>query len=353
MKRFLLFIFIVSKLLPYNGYGQSLSVREFLNVFSPSPKKFDSYLGKKNFVSISKWFQNDTIINTYSLKTKKKARGTVSVTRIIETYQKGKDFSFAFNTSSQEEYTDAKKELRKEGFFCGNEDDTCNTSLFFQRKNISVLVNTIIKEDCDTVYSFLFHEEELPLPASIHYAEDLLQFSSHEYLISVFGEKNVKKDLYYFSEKEINRCSILFPRTKRQAVFIWKDEANLCQLSSVIIGGNIPTANSISYKEVIAENNWMSKDGVYLGMSLNSLSKLNGNDFKFYGKNSEFPFMVVPENSGAINFKRNVVVLGCLSPNGTRLLDKAIVHVNEALSDDPGMYVFMIMVLPPAISQIK
>jgi len=349
MKRFLLFIFIVSKLLPYNGYCQSLSAKEFLNVFSLSPKKFDSYLGKRKFVLIGKWFQNDTTITTYSLKTKKRAKDTVSVTRVIETYQKNKNFSFAFNTSSRHDYTDARKELKDAGFTCGNEDDSCISSLFFQRKNISVLVNTIIKGECDTLYSFLFHEEELPLATTIHYAEDLLQFSSHEYLVSVFGEKNVKKDLYYFSEKEINKCSILFPRTKRQAVFIWKDEANLCQLSSVIIGGNIPTANSINYKEVIAENNWMSKDGVYLGMSLNNLSKLNGNDFKFYGKHSEFPFMVVPENTGAVNFKKNVVVLGCLSPSGTRLLDNAIVHVNEALSDDPGMYVFMIMILPPAI----
>jgi hypothetical protein len=352
MKRFLLFIFIISTLLPSNGYGQSLLVKDFLNVSSLSPKKFNGYLSKRNFIPVSKWFQNDTIINTYRLKTKKRTKDT-SVTRIIETYQKDKNFSFAFNTSSRYEYTVGKKELKDEGFFCGNEDDTCNTSLFFQRKNISVLVNTIIKDECDTLYSFLFHEEELPLLASIHYAEDLLQFSSHEYLVGVFGEKNVKKDLYYFSEKEINRCSILFPRTKRQAVFIWKDEANLCQLSSVIIGGNIPTANSISYKEVIAENNWMSKDGVYLGMGLNNLAKLNGNDFKFYGKNSEFPFMVLPENTGAVNFKKNVVVLGCLSPNSTRLLDRTIVHVNEALSDDPGMYVFMIMIMPPAINSIK
>src|SRR5436190_12871900 len=128
MKRFLLFIFIVSKLLPYNGYGQSLSVKDFLNVFSLSPKKFDTYVGKRKFVLINKWFQNDTTITTYSLKTKKRTKDIVSVIRIIETYQKDKNFSFAFNTSSRHEYMDARKGLKDAEFTCGNEDDTCISS---------------------------------------------------------------------------------------------------------------------------------------------------------------------------------------------------------------------------------
>jgi hypothetical protein len=244
-----------------------------------------------------------------------------------------------------------KRELKDAGFVCGNESDSCNNPLLFQRKKISVLVNTIISDD--TLYSFLFHEEELPIPANIHYAEDLLCFTSHEYLVSVFGEKNVKKDLYYFSEKEINACSVLFPHTKRQAVFIWKDEVNLRQLSYVLLGGNMTTAGSIDYKEVIAENKWMSKEGVYSGMSLSNLTRLNGNDFKFYGKNSEFPLMVVPENTGSINFKKNMVVLGCLSLNGSPLLNKTMISSDEALGDNPGLYVFMIMLLPPATDQSK
>ena len=354
MKRFLLFIFIVSKLLLCNVYSQSLSVKDFLNVSSLSPKKFDNYISKKKFVPINKLFQNDTLISTYSLKTKKRRGDTASVRRIIETYQKDKSFSFAFHTSSRDEYTAARKGLKEAGFFCGNESDDCAAFFLYQRKNLSVLVNTIIEWD-DTLYSFLFHEEELPTLANIHYAEDLLRFASHEYLVSVFGEKNVKKDLYYFSEKEINKCSVLFSHTKRQAVFIWKDEVNLCQLSYILIGGNMPTGSSINYKDVIAENAWMSREGVYSGMGLANLTRLNGNDFNFYGKNSEFPLMVVPENTGTIDFKKNVVVLGCLSLGGSPLLNKQMISADEALTDNPGLYVFMIMILPHAgdVSKIK
>jgi hypothetical protein len=161
----------------------------------------------------------------------------------------------------------------------------------------------------------------------------------------------VRKDLYYFSEEEISKCSILFPNTKRQAVFIWKDEINLCELSYILIGGNMTTAGSVNYKDVIAENAWMSKEGIYSGMSLGNLARLNGNDFKFYGKNSEFPLMVVPENTGNINFKKNVVVLGCLSSNGSHLLDKTIVSTDKILEDNPGMYVFMLMLSPPALNK--
>ena len=345
MKRLLLFIFIGTNLSALNAYSQSLSVRDFINVSSLSPKKFDNYLSKKKFVSVNKWYQNDSIINTYSFKVKRKHGNAQSVRRIIETYQKGDNFSFAFHTSSLDECINTKRELKEAGFVCGNESDSCNSPLLFQRKNISVLVNTIIGDD--TLCSFLFHEEELPIPASIHYAEDLLCFTSHEYLVSVFGEKNVKKDLYYFSEKEINACSVLFPHSKRQAVFIWKDEVNLRQLSYVLLGGNMTTGGSINYKDVIGENKWMSKEGVYPGMSLSNLAMRNGNDFKFYGKNSAFPLMVVPEKTGTINFKKNMVVLGCLSVNGSPLLNKKIISADEALSDNPGLYVFMIMLSPP------
>jgi hypothetical protein len=184
---------------------------------------------------------------------------------------------------------------------------------------------------------------ELPALESIRNAEDLLQFYSHEFLVSVFGEKNVIKDLYYFSEKEVTKCSVLFPHTNRQAVFIWGDEINLSGPIYLVIGGNLNTASNANYDKVVEENVWRSKDGIYSGMSLNDLIKLNNSDLNFYGKDSKFPFMVVPDNRGVLNFKKNRVVLGCLNPNGSGLLNNEQVSGNEALFDNRAMYVFMIM----------
>ncbi|MBK5270667.1 MAG: hypothetical protein JJE22_06600, partial [Bacteroidia bacterium] len=321
-----------------------LTVKDFLSVSSLTPKKFYDYIYKRNFVLTGRDWQNDTIVNTFILRMKRNVTDTQHVTRAIDTYQSGKNFSYAFQTSSGDDYTEARKELKKEGFFCSNEDDS--TSFFlYQQKNITVLVNMKI-DAYDTLYTFHFYKKELPQLEKIHFAEDLFPFTSHEYLVSVFGEQNVKKDVYYFSEKEITKCSVLFPYTNRQAVFIWNDEANRCGLSSILIGGNLSNKSSINYDQVIGENTWVSKEGIYSGMSITNLAKLNGKDFGFYGKNSEFPLMVVPENTGKVNFKRSVVVLGCLSNNGSLLLNQDIIKANEVLQDNPGIFILMFMVSP-------
>jgi len=339
MRRFLLSIAFI--LLLCNVNGQQLTVKDLLSVCSLSPQKFENYIAKKNFVPVDRNWQNDTIVNTYRLRTKNDANDTIHVTRILETYRSGKDFSFALQTSSRLDYSEARKDLKGSGFFCGNEDDSSYFYLY-QRKNISIQVNARTDPE-DTLYSFHFYYKDLPSASSVRYADDLLNFTSHEYLVSVFGEKNVKKDLYYFSEKEIRKCSVLFPYTKKQAVFIWGDEANLSQLSYILIGGNLPTESSISYSHVIAENSWVSKEGVYSGMSLRNLERLNENDFRFYGKNSEFPLMVVPENTGKVNFKKNVVILSSLGNSGSHILDNNIVKVNDVLQEGLGLFVLMYM----------
>jgi hypothetical protein len=244
----------------------------------------------------------------------------------------------------EKEFKENLKELKEAGFFCGNEKDT--TGILFQKKKTTVLANMIRKKDDDTLYSLVINQQVLPLPDSIQFAEDLLQFYSHEYLVGVFGEKNVIRDIYYFSDKEVAKCSVLFPKTSRQAVFIWEDNVNLRKPAYLIIGGNMNAGTISNYDGIISENVWNSKDGIYSGMSLNSLIRLNGSSFKFYGKNSESPYMIVPEKTGTINFKTNRVVLGCLNPSGSRLLNNATIGADEILSDNLGIYVYMMMILP-------
>ncbi|MES1214222.1 MAG: hypothetical protein ABUT20_01800 [Bacteroidota bacterium] len=347
MKRLLPFVVII--FWHENMYGQKLAVKDFLSASYSSSKKMDGYLKKNEFIQVGREWQNDTIVNTYGPKMKNKSPDSPAVTRTIATYIAGKDFSYSFQTSSKDEYIEARNELKNDGFYCGNENDA-SLSYLYQHKNTTVQVTVSVGQD-DTLYSFHFSEKELQPLSKVRYADDLLEYTSHEYLVSVFGEKNVKKDLYYFSEKEIAKCSVLFPRTERQAVFIWGDEINLCHLSNIVIGGNVTTESSVNYNKVISENRWISKEGVYSGMSLPSLTKLNGNDFKFYGKNSEFPYMVVPENTGKINFKKNVIVLSCLSVNNSPFLNKNILTATDALNDNTSMFVYMYMLTPPGNNQ--
>jgi len=344
-------LFFISFLIVCNIHSQEFSAKDFLYASSLSTKKLDNYLDKKKFLRGGSRLQNDIVVNIYILKPgkSKKKKDTLNIRRSIETYHTKDNSSFTYVTSLKNEYTESLEELKEAGFFCGNEKDT--TGILFQKKNISVLANLIIEKDNDTLYSIAINQQELPFPQDIQFAEDLLQFYSHEYLVSVFGSANVVKDLYYFSEKEVAKCSILFPKTSRQAVFIWEDNINLCKPAYLIIGGNMNAGTISSYDGVISENVWNSKEGIYSGMTLNSLMKLNGNSFKFYGKNSESPYMIVPEKTGAINFRTNRVVLGCLNPSGSRLLNNATIGADEILSDNLGLYVYMMMILPSTNKQ--
>jgi hypothetical protein len=327
-------------------YSQSFSAEDFLFPSAFTSKKFENYLDRKKFFPSDSRFQHDTVVRVYSLKMKipKKKKDTIRIIKKVETYRANNTFSFAYLTSLKNEYNESLRELKEEGFFCGNQSDT--GIVLFQKRTLSVLVKKITKPDTDTMYSFYFHEEILPLPETIHYAEDLLKFKSHEYLAAFFGQANVIKDVYYFSEKDIAKCSVLFPKTSRQAVIIWEDQVNLYKPSYLIIGGNTNTGSSATYDGVIDENVWSSKEGVYSGMSLVSLIKLNGNSFRFYGKNASVPYMVVPENTGTLNFRKKMIVLGCLNPSGSRLLNNATVSAEEILNDNLGIYVFMMMILP-------
>jgi len=278
-------LFVVILLSALTSFAQQFSAKEFLLTTSFNEKKLEKFISK-DFLPAGNNYKNDTVINIYRIKIDKKKKAQDSIVRRVETYQAKNYFSIAYYTSSKKEFEENKNSLYKEGFFCGQDNDSLK-SILFQRRNYSVTVNKYEEED--TLYSFLFHQEELPAVNEIQYADDLMRFTSHEYLLSVFGEKNVIKDVYYLSDKDVTKCSVLFPRTSRQAVFFWQDELNMCKPSTIIIGGNMNTGSLKNYDGLIGENVWMSKDGIYSGMSLYSLVRLNKATFNFYGKNSSSP----------------------------------------------------------------
>ena len=327
-------------------YGQGYSIKDLVYATTMPAKKQDGFLSRNKFVHGGNKMENNVIVHIYNLKQQKnkKKKDTLNIIRRLETYRTKTNSSITYITSLKDEFLENKKVLKEGGFFCGNENDS--TGVLYQMKNISVLASFVSEKDMDTLYSMAINQQEMPLPDSIQFADDLLQFSSHEYLVSVFGQSNVVKDLYYFSEKDVVKCSVLFPKTNRQAVFIWDDNRNLCKPAYLIIGGNMNAATISNYDGIIGENIWNSKDGIYSGMSLNSLVRLNGNSFKFYGKNAESPYLVLPENTGSINFKTNRVVLGCLNPSGSQLLNNKMVSADEILSDNLGIYVYMMLILP-------
>jgi hypothetical protein len=340
LKRGLLFYLLL--LFCVSASGQGLTVSAILDAAAVPKKNFDGYMSKKGFAYIGASYQADTIVREYHYRgTGKKI--TDSITRSLSAFSTKDGFYFSYATSSADEYHDIKTRLKKEGFFCNREEDTIKAiPVLFQNKDMSVAVSSNQVELINT-YTFLVHKADLPKPKEIIYAEDLTAFNSHECLRYYFGDRNVKKDIYYLSDHEIVKCTILFPNTNRQAVFLWGDEVNNCSLRYIYIGGQLMTESSLQYDKNIAENIWQLKNGIHAGMSLYSLRRLNDAAFEFYGGRSANTGLVLKDSTGKIDFKKEHVILGCMNCNDSGFLKQAVLNSDDAIRDERILFVHTII----------
>jgi hypothetical protein len=327
------------------SWAQEFSMDDLMSFSSLSAKKFDNYISKKGFKPAGRSFQNDTIVDTWQQVIRNPDTTLAPVARRISRFQKGKDFSFCLQTSCREEYVVALNRLKNDGFFYGNKIVPGDTSFLFQKASYTVETSAI-PEDSLIFYTMVFRDQSMPSAREIIYGDDLMRFTSHEYLATFFGRQNVKSDLYYFSEKEISKCSILFPNSARQAVFIWDDEKNLRGLSQVIISGSFPTASSEGFTRQMRENTWLLNNGLHFDMRLDELVRLNGEDLSFYGRNSSSPFVILPRHKGDIDLSAITVILGCINCEGSSLLDKKIISAYDAVDNALRLHVSMLILHP-------
>lgn len=327
----------------YNIQAQSFTIDDLVALSSLSPKKFDNYMQEKGYKSGGRMMQDDAMAFTFFEKRKITPEDSVFETRRVGLYKKDNAYCFAFHTTCKKEYEDGLMRLKSSNFFQGETtDSTSQDTLFFQKKNLTVHVSTEVEDD-SLVYTFLLKKNELP--SSVQFAEDLLGFDSHEYLVSYFGEANVQKDVYYFSEKKIKKCSVLYGNSNRQVVFVWEDENNLRKLSYVLVSGILPTENGLPFTDNIGRNIWVFKSGIYSGMSIRDLLRINGKDFKFYGVDSEFSMMVEPVNTGNIDFTKTGIMLTSLDGKAP-ILKKAKVSAEDVVENRIALHVFYIMLTP-------
>lgn len=324
--------------------AQFFTAARLMDIAAVPKPKFESYISKQNFIGQGNDYKGDTIVREYKYRTYAKGGKRDSVERSLTYFATKDDFSFEFVTLSAEEGSRILKEFKKEGFFCNNEkDSTTSPFLLYQHNEFTVQLS---KKPADTLvaYSFFVKKQLLPKPKEIRFAEDLTAFTSHEYLRFYFGEQNVKNDIYYLSDTKIGKCTVLFPNTGRQAVFLWKDEANNNQLSKIYIGGQLRTGSAVDYAQNIAENLWQLKSGVHPGMSLYTLRLLNDAAFNFYGGNNAKTGMVLTDSTGKLNFKKENVILGCMNCNDNSFVRKTVINSDEALEAERILFVHTIVI---------
>jgi hypothetical protein len=139
---------------------------------------------------------------------------------------------------------------------------------------------------------------------------------------------------------------VLFPNSDEQAVFIWDDENNYRKISYVLIAGTIATPDAKKYNGSFSHNKWELKNGIYQGMRISDLLRLNSNDFTFYGNQSEYSMMVEPKVTGSINFKWIGIGFNCFNCDKSALLDKQRVSASDAVNNNLAMHISCIMISP-------
>lgn len=342
VKLYSLFLLLLSNICFAQRNG--LTVFDLIEVGEVSLKQADNILEKKGFVKADNRRDADEAPLTYFEKINRKGRkDSILATRTVELFKEGEYQCIKFQTCSKDEFTECFSSLRSKDFVWDSMLNPSSVSDHVFRKGNVVVETSEAKEDGLDVFTIMVKRKEFPHPADIHNAEDLLCFDSHEYLLAYFGEGNVTKDVFYFSEEELRKCSVLFPNTSRQAVFIWENERTMSGISFILISGLLPTLSAVEYSGNISQNTWKLRSGIHTGMRLKDLVQLNGNDFNFFGNTSEFFLMVEPVNTGSLNFSKTGVMLSCFD-NASPMLKKELVSALETVEKGLPLYVAYLMV---------
>ncbi len=321
--------------------AQSFTAIDLAEASSLSAKKLELYLLKKGFTGGAYTAPSEKSFRFNG----KKGKGIVdSASREITMSTGDSGFHFAYNSSSSAEQDCMVTNLKAKGFDGENG--------FYQKNDITVRTLTTTT-DSITTWHFFVKRHLLPPVHDIKFAEDLLAFNSHEMLRFYFGDKNLKKDLYYFSDNEVNKCSVLFPNSNKQVVFIWEDEMNNYQLAQIHIGSQPSLGGASQNQQHAGENLWQLKDGIKTGMSLYQLRLLNGTDFNFGGGRSPYTGLVFADGKGKLDFRKVNIILGCINCNDPSFEKAEIVNSDDALQEKRIMFIYTIVLnaLQPAQPQ--
>ncbi len=338
--------FLVFALAVSASYGQVFPAEKILSAFGIQTVKLDDFFSKRNFFLSNTSKANDTLVKSYSYRAEvKKNKPVDPVKRYLVSKECKEDLSLSYQTSSEEEFINLIEGIKTAGFYCNDQGNPAGKKLLFQHNDMTVTISSEIK-DSTHLYILSFHQQVFPDSKDMYYADDLLHFTSHEYLEYYFGKENVKKDFYYFAGDELVNCSVLFINTARQVVFIWKDEINKCGIDNLLFGGQQRLKSSMQSGNFVAESNWVFKSGIRAGMTLYELRKLNENNFRFYGGRSAKTGIVLDSNTGKIDFKKQEVVLGCVNCTDGKFATSEIMDADEALADGKILFALSVALNP-------
>ncbi len=328
------------------GYGQGLNAARLLAGLDVPAVKFDEWAQKRRFYPFATAQNGDTLMREWHYRAEiRKKKPVDTVQRVLLLKEWKSDFTLTYRTGSAAEMMQIVEELRLQGFYSHQEADPLREPVLLQHRDMTAAT---WQEPGDSLlwYGISFQVADFPDPREIRYADDLLAFTSHEYLAYYFGEQAVKKDIYQFSPDLRTHCSVLFPNTARQVVFIWKDGANYRTVDQLLFGSQPKLLNTPYTAGFVAENNWMSRSGLHAGMTLYQLRLLNGSDLRFFGGRSAKSGLVLPEKTGKLDFGREQLILGCVNCTDPHFAQADILQADDALSEGRILFVLSMVLTP-------
>jgi hypothetical protein len=318
---------------------QEITLDGLITCSTMKPEPLSEYLKHKGFKAYTDSLNTGlSFLRCSKDKTEKQIIGRSENTACI---------TISLQTTSEAEFLNWQQELQKNDFHTYKEKGNTSPNIVsFQKRNLKARLCQL-QNSKPAFYSIVLESKKLPTPNEFQYAEDLLQLTSHEYIAAVFGTTNVKEDLFYFSEKEVSKCSILFPNTSNQVFFIWNDEENRQDISFLILGGISDSDGNSSIFNGNQFHRWRSSQGIHLGMSLKELQTLNGQPLEFYGWDTDQPGFIVKKNNGHINFQSLGVQLQCLDCYKSDISNSAPILSSESvLNANDRVFVNTLMILP-------
>jgi hypothetical protein len=268
-----------------------------------TPRKLEQQLQKKGFTRENHFAEGEIRFVHQA------AVDSQLINRHLQLKMLNDSWELIYKTPSLDEFKLWQKEINAcaQSFSRKNQPD----HFYLQKQNLAIRCDKE-KEDSTTLYTITTYKTNFPKAKDLVYAEDLLAFDAHIFLEAVFGANNVKEDRFYFSETDSKKCSIIYPNTSRQAIFLWEDEDNLKDLLFVIIGepnsgGETNTLNQMTLPV------WRSKQGISCGMNVKDLEKINGAPINFYKWRSPLAGTMAMGNKGQVDFSKIEIVLDCMN----------------------------------------
>ncbi len=327
---------VVGMVLHQFVFSQNSGFSDLTALLDMKPTKVDNHLQRKGFKRSG--FSSD-----YPSFSKIAQIKDLAVIRSIQIKLKEQSREIEFKTTSQQEWTELEKEIVAAGFT--HTKATTDSSPVFQKQNL--VLNTFQEIIDSTIsYCITINKKLLPAVNTIIFAEDLLQLDSHEYLVDVFGKQNVIKEIFFLSPTDKKNCTIIFPNSVRQAIFLWKDEESRRGVSFIIFGEQLNARHNDDLN-VVQLSHWRSRQGVYCGMGLGEIQQLNKGPLRFYNWNTESAGFMAPKNEGAINFELLKPVFNCLNCNFLYMNNPAeIIQSPYSISENQKVYVAGFVVAP-------